>query len=481
MRKKDVSKFFLVILLLADVGYSFFQHMNFPLDGDMGSIILFEDGYTQLLHDPFGWTVLTEGSLHSASNRFFAHLNMSVYFKTVPLLLHSFLDPINSVYIACGIAKTMIQVLITALLAMFVTGKKNLLDKDLLLAAVLITPLFQASGYNGPMGIIDKSITYTFFYALPMGLLLIFFLPFYKEYFFLEKVKFSIGKSILFLLLVLLLAFNGPLIPGVVAIVCPFYLVKKWREEYEKKIGLPFFKRAYEAVKAIPTSVLFYFSLFSLLCLYSLYIGSYNGENFTNTIPLWERYTLLPKGLFNLFHVKLGLPVLLLFILLNVFIIKKTTNNPEGQKIITLAKWILLFSVLYLLLLPLGGYRDYRPNIFRRDTIMPVVICMIFIYGLSTFYIIKTIRINYKKIYYTGVVFFILMFTIADEPIITDNYCEKDALKKLALSTQKITFLENDCPVVAWTKSEDYKMSITNARLIKYWGITKEERLYYQK
>lgn len=156
-------------------------------------------------------------------------------------------------------------------------------------------------------------------------------------------------------------------------------------------------------------------------------------------------------------------------------------NSPEAKKILTLLKWIGIFALIYTLLLPLGGYRAYRSNILRRDTFMPVIIGMIFIYGLSTFFIIKNGTMLYKKAYYAAVIIFILIFTIADEPIIKDNECEKMALKKLVASNQKITFIENDCTVMGWTKFKDYNYTRTNSRMLQYWGVIKEEKLYYQK
>jgi hypothetical protein len=481
MEKKNFWNFFLILLLLTDVCISFFQHIHFSLDGDMASIIVFSGGYTKVLHDPFGLTVLTENSIHAAPNRFFAHWFMSVYFKTAPFFFQLFSDPLDSIYLACGFAKIVIQVGLILILAMYISGKKRLIDKDVLLAAVLVTPLFQTTGYNIYMGIIDTSITYTFFYALPLGLLLIFFWPFYREYYFGESIKYSIPQTVVFLLLILILSLNGPLIPGIVLIVCSVYLTHKWWINYTQKNELPFLKRVFTSIKAIPSHTLFYFILFCLLCFYSLYIGRNNGENFAHTAPLLERYSRLPRGLFNLFTEKLGLPLLLLFILLNGYIIKKTANNPEGQKIIELLKWIGIFAIIYMLLLPMGGYREYRSNILRRDTFMPIVICMMFIYGLSTFFILKNADLKYRKVYSVGVIIFMLIFTIADNPIVDANKCEREALMELAKSNQKITLLENDCDVMCWNRMINYEHSESQAVLLKYWGVTKEERLYYQK
>ncbi|HWZ21518.1 MAG TPA: hypothetical protein VNW06_02625, partial [Cytophagaceae bacterium] len=61
------------------------------------------------------------------------------------------------------------------------------------------------------------------------------------------------------------------------------------------------------------------------------------------------------------------------------------------------------------------------------------------------------------------------------------NKCEREALMELAKSNQKITLLENDCDVMCWNRMINYEHSESQAVLLKYWGVTKEERLYYQK
>ena len=85
---------------------------------------------------------------------------MSAYFKTMPFVFQKFVSPIDSIYLSCALAKTVIQVSIIFLIALFICGIRKIFKKEILIAAVLITPLFQTCGYQSYMGIIDKSITY---------------------------------------------------------------------------------------------------------------------------------------------------------------------------------------------------------------------------------------------------------------------------------------------------------------------------------
>ena len=453
----------LLLLLLLDLGYSFHQHYHVALDGDMAGIILPSEWYQPVLNDPFGLQVLLKGDRYAAPNRFFAHWTMSHYFKTTPFFFQRFISPIDSIYATAALAKTLIQLFIIWLLATYISGKGNPFRREFLVAAVLITPLFQASGYNTLMGIIDKSITYNFFFALPLGLLLLFFLPFFRSQIQEQKQTFRPVHISLLFLLAIVLSFNGPLIPAIVLLVCPAAILYQWRR---KELSRP---------------LLFTFLFISALSLYSFFIGTHNAENFAHSISLKERYLLVPQGLFSLFTLKLGPPLLLSMVMGNLFLLSRFKENPEAQKIRRVAKWIGLFAIVYILLLPLGGYREYRPNIVRRDTLMPLFLCLFFLYGWSAYFLIYHLQPRLKKWYLGVLAGFLLLFTVADEPIFTHNACERQGLEILSRSTEAIVRLPVDCTVLSWVPIADTKDSEWNAQLLEYWGVTKGKKLYYQE
>jgi len=68
------------------------------------------------------------------------------------------------------------------------------------------------------MGLIDKSITYTFFYALPLMLLLLFYVQFYVAIYLKKKARVGVASKISALLLTIILLFSGPLISPIVPI-----------------------------------------------------------------------------------------------------------------------------------------------------------------------------------------------------------------------------------------------------------------------
>ena len=305
------------------------------------------------------------------------------------------------------------------------------------------------------------------------------FFPFYKAYSNGVKLTLSIGHKIFLLFLLLLLSLNGPLVPGVVLLICPAVLLYKWSLNFKKSSHLPFLKRATTSVIKIPGTYLFYFIIFIVLCLYSLYIGRNDAEN-GNPIPLIERYKRLPIGLFHLLTSEFGFPLLFSAIALNSIQIYKSQQTKERTLILTMLKWIGIFGAVYLLMLPLGGYRSYRPNIVRSDTFMPITLGLMFIYALSTYYLIMQLKSTYKVAYISVVVLVSLVFTIADKPS-RGNDCEKLALQEISKSTEKIIPLDCNCTIMSWSKISNYDDSKWNTQLLEHWGIIKGQKFYYQK
>ncbi len=470
----------LILLLLADISYSFMQHFHMNLEGDMADGIL-QRSVHKTLQDPLGIKVLLHDEEYANPNRFFSTWFMSKYFRSLPFIFQKWFSPIDSIYISCAFIKTLLQACIIFLISSFVAGVRPWFKKEMLVVALLITPLFQTYGYVGCMGIIDPSITYNFFYALPLAGLLLFFLPFYNA---LEKnkdFKFVACTKIALFLMAIILPLSGPLIPSVVLIVCPLIILKEGLSYYKETNMTSFIQRWFISFNKIPKQLLFYFFFISIVSLYSLFIGMNNSINPTAALPLMQRYLRIPEGILGPLTLKWGLPVLLFMIALNAFIIKKFHYTLEGKMILQKLKWIGIFAGIYILLLPLGGYRMYRPNIIRYDTVMPITICFMFIYALSTLFIIKNIHPKYKKVYLFGICVFLFIFINADEPNFNWNACERDALEKIAHSPEKIVLLENDCTVMAWERINDYHRTELNAELLNYWGVTNEKKLYYQK
>lgn len=477
-----ITNLILLFLLLADAGYSFYQHYNYPLDGDMPGIIVPSDGYAQIWKDPLGFGKIANNKVTASPNRFFAHFTMAEYFRHVPGMLHFFVNPITSVYLSIAIAKTLMQEFIICLIAAFITNTAKIFRKNFLLAAVIITPLIQTNqntGFTRTMGIIDPAPTYAFFYALPTALLISFFYFFYKLELSEGTFKFNIGHKAYLLFLILFLPLNGPLGPGISLLVCPAILLFKWSNNFKNLQNTPFIQRIVLSIKKIPGIYLFYFLIFSVLCLYSLYIGRNDYEN-QNAIPLLERYKRLPLGLFNILTQQTGLPLLIALTAVNLVIIYRSSPSSEGRLILTFLKFIGIFGLIYLLLLPLGGYRFYRQNIIRYDTFMPITLCLIFLYGLTTCFLLKMLKAKSRVAFIVTLVVASLFFTLADKPV-PKYVCERNAMQQIAKSPEKTVLLDCDCTLLSWGKMDNYENSRLNGQLLLRLGIIKELKLYYQK
>lgn len=477
---KQNLKYIFILLLVADITYSFVQHYHLPLDGDMSSIIIPSDGYKQLMSDPFGISAL-KGDIYPGSNRFFAHWAMATYFKIAPLICQWVIHPIDSIYLSNTIVKTGIQILIILLLSFYITRTWRIFTKEFLLSAILITPLIQTFGFNQHIGIIDKSITYTFFYALPLTFLMIFFIPFYNASS--QNRKINLNNWVIALLVpyIIFLSLNGPLIPPVILIFCPLFLLYRFRNNYINSNKTNTWSKVIESILEIDRIVLSLFSLFILTSLYSIYVGRFNAENFNNVVPIFERYKLLIKGFYIQFTQSAGSILLVIVIAINTLIIWLQKPVDETRKILKILGWIFLLSAIYTILLPLGGYRIYRPFIIRWDSYMPVNLCLFYYYGMTSLYLIKNIKPKLKVAYSIGITVFLLVFTFADRTDYYSSWCEKESLRTIVNSPEKVVLINSECSIMAWGKITNPDDSKFNCRYLQYIGVLKEEKLYYQK
>ncbi|NQU86486.1 MAG: hypothetical protein HQ541_12060 [Mariniphaga sp.] len=471
-KKEKTIIILFILLLLCDLIFSFLQYYYSPLHGDIENGVLPNSEVQEIINDPFGINTIKTGNFHPNPNRFFSHYAFMKYFQNVPIWLQELINPITSVYLSGAIAKIIIQILFICFLSIFISGGKKILKKDFLLAAILITPLFQVYGYWSRMGIVDKSIAYTFFYGLPLTLLIIFYIPIFKNLLYGYRIK-----SIYYLLLIplsIILPFSGPLIPGVILIIC--LLVFGGRIfYYNPKISF----NIKNIFKTVPIPIILLLIFVSVLSAYSLYLGKFDSNYLSDSIPLLERYSKLPSGIYSQVFHSLGFPLVLIIIGLNVYIIKTRIHISESAKILTVLKWIGIFILIYILLLPLGGYRPYRPEIIRYDTFMPITAALIFFFGYSTFFILKHFASKNRNYYVVTIAISLLIFTFSDTSGIHKNACEKKSLEIIANSPDKIVKIQTDCKVFSWSYITDYRLTELKGELLYKWNITSEKKLYY--
>jgi len=476
---RKVIYIILLIFLLTDVGFSFLQHYTMRLDGDMAGGIVPAADVKPVLKDPFGVAVLLKKKSYPNPNRFFSHQLLYSYFNKAPLFLQRFVEPIDSVYLSCALVKISIQIGLILLLGIFISGTKNLLRMDLIMAIALITPLFQTNYYRMDIGIIDKSTTYTFFYALPFLFLLLYFCPLVFQLYHNKSIFSNWSIKILWIPLAVVVCLSGPLNPGVALLFSLLVIFAVTRKTYVQSNKKGFVKKCVDAITCIPKMYWYYLLPIDLFAIYSLYIGQHDSIYIENSIPFSDLYIKLLNGIVHQLVQNLGLQILLLVIATNIILIQYQYKTEEVQRILRSFQWLGLFSLMYILLLPLGGYRYWRPTIVRYDTLIPVTIGLMFTFGSSTLFLLKRMADGQKTLYTSVVVLILLLFTVADKPHFDTNLCERSALKQISESQDTVVKLQDSCAVLSWKKIIKPEDSELNAQLLQIWRITRVKRLYY--
>ena len=469
----------LALFVLLDLGYTFVQSYQLPLDGDLPPIVLPAIECRQVLGDPFGWAALTRGEVYVAPNRFFAHAAMVCYFKSVPFALQRVTSPINSLYAACALFAVLVQALLLYVLGVYISGSYRP-GARFWLAVALVAPLFQMSGYNDQMGIIEQCITYTFFYAFPMLLLLVLLLPFYRAAYHEQPLRIGWPGRVALVGLMVVLAFNGVIVTAAVAVLF-FCIVLHWTvRQWQSGVGLhagQWLGRVRQ-LAGLPVALL---GIFGLLCLYSLFIGRNEAESVGQDLPIWQRYARIPAGIAWQYR-KLGMPLLTLAVLANAQLSRRLVPaSADSERVLRLLRWLGVFALIYLLVLPLGGYREYRALIVRRDSVIPLILGLVFFYGLSTCFLLQHLPARPRRWYTAAAVLFSLIYLNADRrPPNVTNACERANLTRLAQATEPVVRLEADCLVMSWERTPSPQNLENNAQLFEYWGITKGKKRYYQ-
>jgi len=478
LKKKRTLYLLLLSLLVLDLGYSFLQYQATQIHGDIAGGVVPAKQVKPILENPFGLRLVFSKATekYPNPNRFFSHWAFYKYFRKAPIFLQKFVKPIESVYLANGLIKIITHIFLIFVLASLITREK-VKSLKFLLVALMVSPLFQTNGYK-KMTIVNEAITYTFFYAIPFLVLVLFLAAFYDEIVFNEKKMWSLRKSIFLWGLMVTIPFSGPLNTGIFLIIALLVFAS-----YFSKISiqsLTSLQKLRNEVPKLPKSLNLFFIPLIFLCLYSLYLSRLGAPfQIGLKIPtIFERYQRLPIGLFNILTTKVGIPLLIASILLNLHLIAKYYLTVEGKIILKSARWILAFTILYLLALPLGGYRPYRYNIIRQDTFIPITYALIYLFGSSTYYLLFRFRKN-KKFYFSWIVIFLLIFKSVDLPKFDDNQKEKRALEKIAHSPDQITKLNCHCKVLSWHVIKTPVESELNSKLLQIWGITETPKLYY--
>ena len=466
-------------MMIADLCLSFVQHTNMPLDGDIAEAVVPAEHFKPLFENPFGFDVFFKDKSYPNPNRFFSYYSFRGYLSEMPLFLQNFTDPISSVYLACGIFKTLLQLFMIMLLATAVSGTARLHTAKFLWAAFLVTPFFQTHGFNRFMGIIDWSVSYTFNYAFSIMLLMLVLIPFILENYFGRRPLHILLYLFIWIPLAIAACLSGPLNPGISMILGFLVFLRYFIIGLMAKDELTFFQRLFALIRKMPSSYYRYLIPLGLLSFYSFILGQHNSNNNIYPYSLSDLYSRLPYGIFHVMIKKLAFPVLLSVILLNIYLIKRYFNNQEAKKILTVFAWAGIFIIFYLLLLPLGGYRDYRPWVVRYDTLIPVTLSLIYIFAISTLFLASQISGKWRYVYIPLIATVLFAFSVSDKTRNGLENCERNEIKRIAESEEDYVGINPYCTVLSWDPIYDPAWSDMNCKLLMKWGIIQKKKFYY--
>ena len=487
MNKRYWSALVMVLVAL-DVALTYWQNSQLPLDGDLVPTIFPAPWYSKVMHDPFGWAVLTNNEVYAATNRFFAHATMMLYWKQVPHLLQHFTTPINSLYVASALFNTGAQALILFTLAAYVrlgaaAGREPQGSSwSFWLAVALLAPLFQTTGFYEQMGITNWAVTYTFFYAFPIALVLLLLWPFYRAACRRQPLHLRPWRVVLLVLLMVVVSFNGPIATAAVAVLL-LGIGGYWVWRHRQQLLRWPMRYAPASDDWLSNQALGLLAVLAGLSMYSLYIGRNNAEN-SSAHSLWELYQLLPIGVYLSLKMHWGLPLLALLLLVNAQVVRRLLPpSAEQQRVLRTLRWVGLFVLVFLLLLPLGGYRPYRPYLVRGDSILPIIIGLFYAYGISTYFLLHQLKGRVRSTYVAAVALFAAPFVYADSAIKMprNNDCERWALDQIARSPEPVVHVAPYCSVISWDAViPDYHQTDLQGEMLYYWGVTTTKKMYYQ-
>jgi len=476
--------------LFVDFYESFIHYWNSQIYGDLVPLTLPSKDYGAVFNDPFGFGVLSTGERIAGSNRFFASYITYLYFNNVPLGLQVLgISPIDSIYYASAIIKIITHIGIVVILGKWVVGRKQIWSTEGLMAMVFATSFFLVAwvpnmNFKDILTVIDKAPAYTIFYAFALWLVMIYFHPFLQMLWGNRSAKFSIPLHLTLLLLAVIISFNGPINSPTILLFCSVILGGLFVQNIKKATAPSFVAKIREAIQQIPKVLLFHFCWIMFLGLYSYYLGTYNLENPVDAPSLLERYLLLIKGVarnYVLGHTYLSpLLILILFNFVNVILIYRQYQGEQAKKILNSVLIFVVFASIYVLLLPLGGYRPYRPWIVRYDVVLPINLGLIFFFIKTSFFLFKHMERKKRLYYAVPLGGLIALFTIVDRiPYAQDNKCEYKALTIFATSAEKIVELPS-CNVLSWEVHTDPKKTYMQSKLLYRWNvIDKEEKRFF--
>lgn len=458
-------------LVLMELGLTAYQYFHLPLDGDLAPIVLPAQHYAETLEDPFALSTWSQGKQYAGAGRAFSHWWLKVYFDYLPGYLQSFLSPIDSLYGAAALFRwaahlSFLFLLVNIARPVFAAKlSKYFWLSSSIVGLGLAFPLLQVGGFHEQIGLVNRSVSYTAFYAWPLVGLLWWWAPYLRAALRGESAQLSSFSIALRSLLALPLALSGPLVgPAHLVLVAAISIAWGLRRKANWKASF------------------FPILLFVVFAAYAFFVGKWNSETPAEVPILLNRYQELVGGLWYQFSLRLGMPLLLLGLAANFYLARKWLPQQQWRALRRFGGILLGFLLLYLLLLPLGGWRHYRSSIIRVDTQLPITIGLLLLLISSSWrLLLGALSPKRRSAYGLALGCYLLIFQFADVNLSSKNECERSALETLRSSQEPVCSIAADCTVLAWELVESPEDSRLTAAFLWQLSVTDSLRLFKQE
>ncbi len=330
--------------LMVSLQFRDFYHA--PLEGDLPAIALPAPSYNEVLSSPFATSVLLDQARYPGTNRFFAYASLKLWFDHVPRWV-----PVSrelALYLSSALLKLLALGLLCLGAMLLLTPRATGATSFGVYLTVYLGMMVSSGEEMHYLNWIDPSITYAWFYAGHLGLCLVMAALIVRHF---HKVWAVSAIAVA----TPMLALGGPLNAPVLLFLA---------------LGMVLYQRLSGASTRGERLAWWGTALWIAgWASYSWYVGRFNSENFWASLPLAERYARLWHGI-GLLLKGPWISWILLSLPFGIYAYWKKAVFSRQERI------VLLLCVgamgLWLFLLPVGGYREYRPWIVRRDTLLPL-------------------------------------------------------------------------------------------------------------
>lgn len=355
------------LAVLVDLGHTGLWFFRTQVDPDLSRVAGPTQSYAHVLHDPFGIDGLQTGLRYPGAGRFMAHVTTKAWADHALGWMHVVVsDPVRSLYFSLAFTAIVVHIGFLVVGCGYLRAYQPMTTTSTIFGAFGLSLFVQLASQRFYVGIIDHSMSYTFAYAIPLLALAAFFLPVYRSLLHRDYVP-SLIVSAALVPVAIYLAFSGPLVQPVVALIGVLSVVAQAIRR----------NRLLVHWRLVPGLV-----ALAILSAWGMYVSQFNSEA-TTSVTIRTRYSLLRHGLFEVL-VRPSSPWPLLLAAL-VFLYQFVARSAPGTVRLCLRKHLIVgvsFSVAWLTLLPLGGYRNYRPFILSSVTLLPVTLMAAYLFVL---------------------------------------------------------------------------------------------------